>query len=473
MIPVATAARTRALDAAIIDGLGVPGAQLMELAGHGAAARIHARWPHASVAVYCGPGNNGGDGYVVARWLHLWGHAVRLVPLREPATSDARANAELCRRLGLDPWSPEDAVRSIDLAIDAILGTGQDSAPRGFAARGMQCLANAPVRVALDVPTGICSDTGQDLARDTPAFALTLTFGRIKAGLVQGQGLQQAGRVELVDIGLDLGTVHDPDLGQVEAWLLEPADIASWLPQESADAAKWNRGHVAIRGGRGAAVLAAHGAFRARVGLVTLLAPRAEWPALKGLWPEVILAEPQDLDPHRHDALVLGPGLGLDHAEEILSLWQGFDGAIVADADALTVLARTPDPSPPQGRVRVLTPHSAEAARLLDCERDQVDAHRFAAVRQLRRFGTPLLKGPHSLVGAPDAILVNPTGTAALATAGSGDVLSGIVAGYLARGLAPERALAVAAWRHGVAGQAMPVGGTASDLVEALRGECR
>ncbi|MCK6505122.1 NAD(P)H-hydrate dehydratase [Myxococcota bacterium] len=467
MIPVAGAARTRALDQAVIDGLGIPGRVLMEVAGRGVAEQVHARWPGAAVAVLCGPGNNGGDGFVIARWLHLWGHPVRVWAPRPSTTDEARENRALAQ--GLVPFQDlDEALQGAAVVVDAMLGTGQQQAPRGWAEQGLRALGRAPARVAVDVPTGLCADTGRPLHPDLPAFDLTVALGRHKPGLWCAPGLHLRGELHLVDIGLDLGARVDPTLSTPDAWLLEAPDVVAWAPAERPDAAKWHRGHVAIRGGGGAAVLAAHGAFRAGAGLVTLLAPRDRWPSLHGLWPEVILAEPQALDPRRHDALVLGPGLGTDAGEEVAALWQGFPGPVLADADALTVLARD-GLRAPADRVRALTPHAAEAARLLACTPAEVDADRLRAVGSLRAWGTPLLKGPGTLIGATDAPWIVPTGTVALATAGTGDVLAGLAGGYLARGLPPERALALAAWRHGLAGQRMPAGGTASDLVQALR----
>ncbi|MDP6935183.1 MAG: NAD(P)H-hydrate dehydratase, partial [Myxococcota bacterium] len=179
-----------------------------------------------------------------------------------------------------------------------------------------------------------------------------------------------------------------------------------------------------------------------------------------------------DLDPTRHDALVLGPGLGLQAGAEVRALWERFEGPVVADADALTLLALE-ESTLPEGRVRAITPHSAEAARLLGRSRSEIEQDRFGALEQLRAWGTPLLKGPHSLVGTVpgtrEPTWVNATGGVALATAGTGDVLAGLVGAHLAAGMRPDRALALAAWRHGRAGDDLRLGATASDLLEALR----
>jgi len=465
VIPVCGSAATRALDEALIRRLGMPAHTLMELAGRGVAEQIHQRWPDQGVAVLCGPGNNGGDGFVIARWLALWGHPVRWWAPLPSATEESRLNRRLLeQQLGLASPTAQEAVQGAGIAVDAMLGTGQQAAPRGFALEGMEALSRCALRVAVDLPTGLCAESGQPLGASMPAFALTLVLGRHKPGLWCAPGHHLAGELVLVDIGLDLA----PSPAAPEAWLLQEQDVRGWAPVEDPGAAKWNRGHVAIRASGGAAVLAAHGAFRSGAGLVTLLLPRADWPTLHGLWPEVILAEPDRLDPARHDALVFGPGLGLGVAEELTSLWGRFPRPMLLDADGLSLLARLAL-ARPADLARALTPHAAEAGRLLDLERSAVEADRFAAVDALRHFGTPLLKGPCSLVGAPDGTWINPRGSVNLATAGSGDVLAGLAGGYLARGLPAERALALAAWRHGEAGERAGRGATASELVQRLR----
>ena len=471
MIPVSRAEVVRGLDAAVISGLGVPGQVLMELAGRGAADAIQRRWPVGPVGVLCGPGNNGGDGYVVARWLSLWGREVRLWAARPPATPDASANAALCASMGIPIHSePGDALRAAAVAVDAMLGTGQRAAPRGPILDGVRALSScgAPV-AAMDLPTGLDADTGQRLSEACVQADLTVTFGRHKPGLLCEPGATLCGEVIVIDIGLELARVSSPELLTPDASILQPADIEAWRPQRASSDAKWDRGHVAIRAGGGAAVLAAHGAFRAGAGLVTVLAPRSEWSSLHGLWPEVILAEPRDLHPRRHDVLVIGPGLGTSaaHAEEVRALWQGFAGPLVADADALTLLAQE---RPTPGGVRVITPHSAEAGRLLGVPRAAIDADRFAAARSLAAGAdVAVLKGPNSLIEGPAGTWVVPVRCSALGTAGSGDVLAGLIGATLAQVPSPQRAVAVAAWRHAHAGRAMPPMGTASDLLEALR----
>jgi ADP-dependent NAD(P)H-hydrate dehydratase / NAD(P)H-hydrate epimerase len=472
MIPVCTAAQVRALDAGMIEGVGLPSHSLMEVASHGAAHAVHTRWPDASVEVHCGPGNNGGDGYAIARWLAAWGHPVAVRAALPPKTKDAARNAAIVASLNIVGVPGQATV-----VVDALLGTGQSAGPRGAIAEAVATIRRSAAAgatiVSVDVPTGLCPDTGQPLgSHENGVHAnLTLTLGRWKPGLVCAPGSDIAGDVVLIDLGFDLvgGGAEGDTRNAVAGHILEPSDVPSFGTAGSANIAKWDRGHVAVRAGGGAAILACHGAFRGGAGLVTLLAPRDAWPSFHGLWPEVMLAEPDRLDPRRHDAVVLGPGLGTDLSDEVRALYADFAGPMVVDADALSILAAT-DPRPAPGGPRVITPHVAEAARLLGCSRRDVEADRFGAVARLRAWGTPLLKGRHTLIGrATEGPLINPTGNRNLATAGSGDVLAGFIGALLAAGQAPVAAATVGAWHHGLAGERMPAGGTASDLIEALR----
>jgi NAD(P)H-hydrate epimerase len=468
MIPVHTSEQVRAMDAAVIEGAGVPGRVLMEIAGRAVAEIVQERFPRGEIAVLCGPGNNGGDGFVAARWLSHWGRDVRIwaVPTR---TEDAAANRSLCEQMSLKLHELEAALEGASVVIDALLGTGQNRALQGPLKAAALATASVPHRVSIDIPTGVCADTGRALGATVNAD-LTVTLGKWKRGLLCAPGCRLAGDVYCVDIGLDLATMIDPSHRQANAWLLEQTDVERWRPFTPSDAAKWDRGHVAIRAGGGASVLAAHGAFRGGAGLVTVLAPRADWEHLHGLWPEAILAEPEALDPERHDVLVIGPGLGTDAIEPVLTAWNEFSGAVVADADALTIIgAHMEQVHTPSDCVRVLTPHCAEAARLLGGDRAGIEADRFTAVHRLSSLGTAVLKGPHTLIGA-DRIWVNPTGSMRLATAGTGDVLAGMIGGAIAAGAGPAEAAAVSVWDHGLAGQRMPEGGTASDLIAALAG---
>ena len=462
MKPVCTAAQTRALDHALITDLGMPSHTLMELAGHGAALAVHRRFPDGKVAIFCGPGNNGGDGAVIARWLRLWGRDVAIWAL-PPKTLDCETNLSLCAKMGMSAMSIEAVMSGAEVAVDALLGTGQVDAARGQIVDAIEAINSAPNKVSIDIPTGLNADTGQSLGPVVSAD-LTVTLGRWKPGLLASPGCVLAGEVAFVDIGLDLAHQSGLDLPQPDTHLLEEIDINRWRPRVRKQDAKWDRGHVGIIAGGGAATLAAHGAFRGGAGLVTLFAPKSTWESFHGLWPEVILATPDRLSARRHRVLVIGPGLGLDAVDTVLH-----PGPVVADADALTILSRHSHTTPCE-YPRVITPHSAEAARLLGCERETVEASRFDTARALAADCVALLKGPNSLI-ASNEIWVNPTGSERLATAGTGDVLAGMIGGLLAAGLSPDRATAVAAWDHGAAASRMPVGGTASDLIAALQSD--
>ena len=467
MIPVCTAEQTRALDNAVVTGTDLSGRILMEIAGRGIAEIIHEQFPSGELAILCGPGNNGGDGYVAARWLVQWGRTVRL---SGPSckTEDAAVNRVLCERMDIPILSVDEALMGADIAVDALLGTGASRAPSEAIAQAIRGLNTANRVVSVDIPTGIQANTGAVMGVAVEAD-LTVTLGRWKPGLLAAPGCDHAGDIYCVDIGLDLAATVDPSLMNPIAHLIEESDIDRWRPQEGASQAKWDRGHVGIIGGGGAATLAAHGAFRGGAGLVTLFAPKPMWETFHGLWPEVILAEPEALNPDRHDAIVIGPGLGTDTVDRVCELWADYDGGVVADADALTILA-SHSHATPLDKPRIMTPHTAEAGRILGLSRSEVEADRFTAAYALSQKAVSVLKGPHSIIGGPQALWVNPTGCNRLATAGTGDVLAGMIAGSLAAGVSPERAAAIAVWDHGVASTRMPQGGTARDLIDALHG---
>ena len=465
MIPVCTLEQVRALDQAVIEQAEIPSAVLMEIAGRGVAEIIHERFPHGEIGFLCGPGNNGGDGYVAARWLTHWGRDVRIWGA-PPSTNDARHNRRLCEQMDIPFLLPQDVVSKATVAVDALLGTGQSRPSKGMIANAVSACAIAPYCVAIDIPTGIHANTGQ-LIGPAVSADVTVTLGRWKTGLLCAPGSEWSGDVYCVDLGLSLAHTFDPSLAHSNAHLLEQSDIDAWRPVTTQSDAKWDRGHVAIWGGGGAAVLAAHGAFRGGAGLVTLLAARKDWETFHGLWPEVILAEPETLDPRRHDVLVMGPGLGVEPQDRLVHLWHEFDGGVVADADALTVFSQRTDVQTDR-HDRIITPHAAEAGRLLGITRSEVESDRISAISRLDHFGTVVLKGPHTLIG-PNPLWFNPTGNDRLATAGTGDVLAGTIGGLLASGISAPHAAAIGVWDHGVAGRRMPKGGTASDLIAQMK----
>ena len=476
MIGVSTAAEVRELDRRVIEDLGLPGIALMELASAAVARAIrnhHLDAARRGVVVLTGGGNNGGDGWAVARWLHGWGIPVRVWPIAEPRTDDARTMAAVARAAGvLEVDGPGDP----GLVVDAVLGTGLTQPVRGPAVSALQRIVawGGPV-VAVDLPSGLHADTGAALG-PLPRAVRTVTFARAKRGLYAGAGPAHAGEVEVVDIGLSAAT---PPTSLWEAALLEPSDVP-W-PERPPGAHKGTSGHLAVVAGSramaGAAVLCCQGALAAEAGKITLVTAEGALPRLGALPPEVMVQLlPGDRlealpDLSWADAAVVGPGLaagiGLGgslraHLEE---LWQQAALPVVFDADALPA-AR----APAAAAERVLTPHPGEAGRLLGWSAAEVQRRRFEAVRDVADHagGVALLKGRFTLVDDRTLVTINPTGGPALASGGTGDVLAGMIGGLLARGLPASHAARTAAWWHGRAGEALGRGGRASELPAAL-----
>ena len=447
--PLLTAEETRAAE----EAYGGPLDELMERAGTAVADLVQRSFP-GRVTVVCGGGNNGGDGKVCARVLREAGREVQVVD----GVGD----------LG-DP----------DVIVDALLGIGLRAAPREDAARMIE-LMNASRRpvVAVDVPSGVNASTGEVPGAAVRA-AVTVTFGAAKVGLAVAPGRFHAGSVHVAPIGLR-------PAGHENA--LVPASALAEVPPKRADSTKYSAGAVLVVGGSrgltGAPMLTALAAFRADAGYVAVGAPESTLPVLEARLLEVVkrpLPEdaggrllPRSLDAildaaEKADALALGPGLGRTEGtvELVRLLLEQLDLPLVLDADALWELEPFTRAAP-----TVLTPHSGELARLLGGQ--EVDVHRLDAVKRAAAlFGSVvLLKGADTLVAAPRAgVLVCDYGTPALATAGSGDVLTGIVAAFLAKGMEAQRAAAAAAVAHGVASSLVDPqrGAVASDLLPALR----
>lgn len=413
--------------------------QLMERAGAAVAREVMARHPDARrIAVVCGGGSNGGDGRIAARIL---------------------------REEGRDAVETT-AVEQADVIVDALFGTGFSGEPRPDAAAAIERMngADAPI-VSVDVPSGVDASTGV-IAGEAVRATTTVTFHGRKVGLAVAPGLFHAGEVVVADIGLaPVETEHR---------LVTPAILAQ-VPAKRAEDNKYTAGAVLVVGGApgmtGAVCLAAEAAFRAEAGYVTVAVPEPSLPVVetrllepvKVTWPDALsVAE-------KARAIAIGPGLGRDAAamrlrEELLAAG---DHALVLDADALYEL----EPGA-WGPRAVLTPHTGELARLLGEETAWVDAHRLEAARRAaERFGSVcLLKGADTIVAAPGrGALVCVAEAPGLATAGTGDVLTGILAAFLAKGVEPRLAAAAAATAHGLAARSLPQRGLiASDLVAAL-----
>jgi hydroxyethylthiazole kinase-like uncharacterized protein yjeF len=496
---VTTAAQAAARDAAAISA-GIPSRALMQRAGGGAAAEIALRYPFhvaSGALILAGPGNNGGDAWVVARALAAAGARVTVCEPAGAKSDDACAERTLALpSVQLDPWSGARTFRNHGerLVVDGLLGTGASGALRGALAEAVRAIAELRARgatvVALDVPSGLDASTG--VAEQAVSADLTLTFGTAKRGLLIAR--DRCGALAVLDIGL--GTHADLDDGAPP--VVDAGWVAGVVPPIAATAHKGTRKRITIVGGAegmaGATVLAARGAARSGVGMVKLaVAPasvpvvqEAEPAALAAHWPADDAALQREIVEWT-DALAIGPGLGRSEdaralVERVLRAWRG---PVIIDADGLNVFAGDADALSRllDDRPALLTPHPAEFARLADVDVAEVLASRFDLGRTLAarcRAGV-LLKGLPTVVTSRDGDqLVSAAGTPALATAGSGDVLTGVATTLLAQIGDPLVAGAAAAWVHGRAAELAhglpdaarltPRGVTLDDVLSALPG---
>ena len=421
------------------------------------------------VVLLVGSGNNGGDALFAG--AHLAGRGAQVTAvLLDPARAHASGLTALRRAGGRtvaagDPRAVSLTARA-ELVLDGVLGIGGKGGLRPDAARLADAAATgAGITVAVDVPSGVDVDTG---AVEGAAFSAmhTVTFGAVKLGLVVGAGRAHAGEVHLVDIGLD------PHLPPPTAFRLTDADAAARLPLPTADDDKYSQGVVGVVAGSatypGAGVLCTGAALRTRPGLVRYAGTAAD--GVRAAWPEAIVTDGRPADAGRVQAWVVGPGIGTDDdARSVLEEVLATDLPVVVDADALTLLAQQPGLVRGRRGHTLLTPHDREFARF----GADVGADRVAAARRLAADlgATVLLKGEATVVADADGTaFVNGTGTPWLATAGTGDVLSGIAGALLATDLPPVEAGAVAAHVHGRAGQLAAERGPllAGDLVRRL-----
>lgn len=480
MIPVLSREQMRALDRHAIEKCSVPSLVLMENAGRGATDVVLEELERSGgsrVLVACGGGNNGGDGFVVARRLLATGVDVRvfLVSKKDGLTGDARANHDAwCGIGGTVTEVPTDAdlpkieaalgeLGDQDVVVDALLGTGLDRAVEGRLRSVIEKINGATARrVALDVPSGLDSNTGAVLGVAVRAHA-TVTFAHLKLGLFSSTGAEHAGSVHLADIGvpsaLHLAVGHS-------AVAVESSDVAAALAPRALTTHKGRAGHVlAIAGSAGktgASLLVARGALRAGAGLATICTfPEAADTLDRRVFEEMTArldrsALEQSLDEQllRADVVAIGPGLGHDgDARRVVDhVVLGWNGTKIVDADAITHFkGRAGELRRAAGRL-VLTPHPGELGRLLDCSPAEVEADRFGAINRAVALtgAVVVLKGPRTLIGAPDHVpVVNRAAAPVLATAGSGDVLTGIAAAF-ACSLEPREAAFSAVHVHGL-----------------------
>jgi len=453
---------------------GTPADDLMERAGAAVAEAIARRWSARSTAVLCGPGNNGGDGFVTARKLSEAGWPVRVALLgpRDSLTGDARRHAERWQGT-TEPLSPA-ALRGVSLVVDALFGSGLSRAIGGSAADTLAAAAAAKVPVvSIDVPSGVMGDTGEALGA-VPA-ALTVTFCRKKPGHVLLPGRLLCGDVVVADIGTPATVIEQV---RPDAFENDPRLWYSELPRPDCAGNKHTRGHALIYGGypmTGAARMAARSAARSGAGLTTVAVPEVALAIYATTLTSVMvapLAAPEDfdrlLDGRRFSAVLIGPGAGTGKGtrDRVLAVLKAGHPTVL-DADALTSFQADPSSLDRAiGENCVLTPHDGEFSRLFDARGDKLTRTRAAA----RRSGAVLvLKGGDTVIAAPSGeAIVNTNAPPTLATAGSGDVLSGIIVGLLAQGMTPFLAAAAAVWMHGAAAAEFGPGLLAEDLPDLL-----
>jgi NAD(P)H-hydrate epimerase len=454
---------------------GVPGIELMENAGHRVADAIVRRWPPRPITVLCGPGNNGGDGFIAARVLGERGWPVRLAVLGSvTALRGDAAQAAARWRAAVDSLEPA-ALDGAALVIDGIFGAGLARPVEGAARAVIEAIGERrlPV-VAIDVPSGIDGASGE-VRGIAPHAVLTVTFFRKKPGHLLLPGRSYCGETVLEQIGIPASVLDSIAPNTAEngpAWWL------GGFPRPRLETHKYARGHALVAGGAvmtGAARLAARTAARLGAGLVTVAAPETAFPIYAAALTGVIVHPLADLDgfrallsDKRRNAALIGPGAGVgsetrDKTVAIL----GSGKTAVVDADALTSFAEKPEALFSEIRSGcVMTPHAGEFARLFDTAGSKVEQARRAA----RRSGAALLlKGADTVIAAPDGrIAINSNAPPQLATAGSGDVLAGIILGLLAQGMEPFAAAAAAAWIHGAAASRFGFGLVAEDLIETI-----
>lgn len=449
-LPILTAAQTRAAeDRAVAAGTSVD--VLMQRAGQGVAEAVRRLGAGAPVLVLCGPGNNGGDGYVAARLLAAAGVAVRVAASGAPK-SDAAGRARNAWGGAVEALAAAEAA---PVVVDALFGTGLarplDEADAASLGRLVQ---QARLSIAVDLPSGVASDDGA-LRSAVPAFDLTLALGAVKPAHVLEPAASRCGAVRLVDIGLRV----DADAHAIRRPTLAPP---------GPDAHKYSRGMVAIVGGAmpGAAALAAEAALRAGAGYALLLgetAPGAPHAIVRRAWRQDALADT------RIGAVVIGPGLGRDDtAREKLDITLRTDRNLVIDGDALALIdGRQLARLGARSGLTVLTPHAGEFAALFGKpERGKIAAARAAASRSGAHV---VFKGPDTVIAAPDgAVIVAPRGPAWLSTAGTGDVLAGTIAAQIAAPGRPIERIAAGVWLHAEAARRLGAAFIADDLARAL-----
>ena len=469
--PLFGAEQMRAIDRWAIEQRAIPSLDLMERAAAGLTVHTDRLVPRGPIAIVCGKGNNGGDGLAAGRMLRGFGRTVRVLLLAEPEEYSGDAAENLRRLEGahepFDPLALDDAT----VVIDAIFGTGFDGEPRDTAKDAIEAIAvfDGTV-VAADIASGVDASTGE-AARVSVVANATVTFATAKPGHWIAPGKQAAGERIVVDIGIPAGAPVAPDAG------LLTERVHALVPGRDAPGTKFSSGHVVVAGGSrgmtGAACLAAEAAMRAGAGYVTALVPASLEPIFETRLLEVMTRALADDDggaltpaavadalaaTARAGALVLGPGAGRSEGAVafLRALAARADVALLLDADGLNAHAGLLETLAARHKPTVLTPHAGELARLLGTSSDEVGRCRLRSAREAARRAQAIvvLKGDDTIIARPDGVVaINDLSAPALATAGTGDVLSGIIGAHLAKGMDPFAAACAGVRRHAAAGR--------------------
>jgi hydroxyethylthiazole kinase-like uncharacterized protein yjeF len=503
-----TASEMQVMDRQTIDAYGISSLVLMENAGRGATRMMMDLFPETAgkrIGIVAGKGNNGGDGFVMARYLYHWGAQPTVYLLGEASKvkGDAAVNLNLLAPLTVPVLElPDETAFNANMTsltrqqfwIDAILGTGLTSDVQGYYRKVITFLNDTRQSIfSVDISSGLDSESGRPQGCCLQAAA-TATFGFPKIGQVVYPGVDFTGRLGVIDIGIP---AHVREAVAPQQALITPAAVAASIVPRPPDAHKGTAGHLAVlagsRGKSGAAAMTAMSAMKIGSGLVTLGTPRSLNPVLETLLLEVMTVPLAEADGGvlaaagasqldtllaGKTALALGPGMGTaDTTRQLLgNLLPMIDVPVVIDADGLNLLADHPEMLKAIEAPVIITPHPGEMARLTGVSVTDIQHDRIGSARELARRLTVyvVLKGARTVVAHPDGtVFVNPTGNAGMASGGMGDVLTGIIGGLLAQGYAPDHAAQIGVFLHGAAADAVArdqgrIGYLATQVMEAL-----
>jgi NAD(P)H-hydrate epimerase len=496
------------IDRKAIEEYGLPGIVLMENAGNGVVSSLLKRFPdiqNKKVGVFAGKGNNGGDGLAITRLLTDKGIAtvVYLLSKKDMLKGDAKTNLEKAEEMGVkifeitsldDFKAVKDNILKNDIFIDAIFGTGLNSGVKGYYADVIRFInSSGKFILSIDIPSGLSSDTGEIIGEHIKA-GMTVSLCLPKIGEIMYPAAEYAGDLEVVDIGIPESIINKED---IKINLIEERYIVKMLPKRRPDTHKGTYGHLVViagsRGKGGAAALSSLSALRAGAGLVTLALPECLNVSFEAAIPEVMTLPLPDTDEgtinesafdmlieflEGKSAVLIGPGITTNHSTSSLikNLIKKLSCPMLIDADGLNIVADEIKLLKGKKSPVIVTPHPGEMAKLLNTTSKKVQGDRIGAGRRLAtKYGIyVILKGARTIIATPDGdVYINPTGNPGMATAGTGDVLSGIIAGFLCQGLSAKDSSILGVYLHGMAGDisASNLSQTAliaSDLIRAL-----